>query len=549
MIGVVANGADHEIVREFFELFKTPWEFYRPRGSYDVLLCAGEGSFDGTGKLVVVYSTAANVGDDKGGQTYPAMSNRMLVYRDQRIPVYGRTITFSDKSGFLVEEQSGNCAGYSDAFPGGVLCRIGYDLFEEVRELLTTGQPAANAAIPTVEHHIAVLRNLILESGISLTEIPPVPRGYEFIACLTHDVDHPAIRWHTWDHTLWGFLYRAVVGSLRNLIRGRVSAKFALSNLMAACKLPFIYLGLAKDFWRDFDDRYLELEGGLPSTFFVIPFRNRSGSRPNGPAPRFRATRYGARDIGSTIIKLLRSGCEIGLHGIDAWLDEARGREEIDEIRSLVGRTEIGVRMHWLYYDRGSPARLEQAGASYDSTIGYNETVGYRAGTTQVYKPIGAINLLELPLHVMDTALFYPAYLGLSEQRATDVLNQMLNDADRFGGCFTINWHDRSLAPERCWRTQYSELIRELKARGAWFASARDVVSWFRKRRSVVFEKDGSVAAGVRAEITLKGADNTPQLRLRTYRRTAGQANSEGSDSFLEETVGFEEVVSMEDGK
>ena len=44
----------------------------------------------------------------------------------------------------------------------------------------------------------------------------------------------------------------------------------------------------------------------------------------------------------------------------------------------------------------------------YDSTIGYNETVGYRAGTTQPYRPLAASRLLELPLHVMDTALFYP---------------------------------------------------------------------------------------------------------------------------------------------
>ena len=49
--------------------------------------------------------------------------------------------------------------------------------------------------------------------------------------------------------------------------------------------------------------------------------------------------------------------------------------------------------------------------------MGYNETVGYRAGTTQAYKPLEASRLLELPLHVMDTALFYPAYLGLSPAR------------------------------------------------------------------------------------------------------------------------------------
>jgi hypothetical protein len=29
MIGIIANPTEHSVVREFFELFKTPWEFYR----------------------------------------------------------------------------------------------------------------------------------------------------------------------------------------------------------------------------------------------------------------------------------------------------------------------------------------------------------------------------------------------------------------------------------------------------------------------------------------------------------------------------------------
>ena len=56
-------------------------------------------------------------------------------------------------------------------------------------------------------------------------------------------------------------------------------------NWVAAIKLPFVYIGLAKDFWRDFDDRYLESEKGLPSTFFVIPRKNYPGKRVDGSAP------------------------------------------------------------------------------------------------------------------------------------------------------------------------------------------------------------------------------------------------------------------------
>ena len=39
MIGVIADPAEHDVVREFFELFKTPWEFYRS-GSNNTMFCS-----------------------------------------------------------------------------------------------------------------------------------------------------------------------------------------------------------------------------------------------------------------------------------------------------------------------------------------------------------------------------------------------------------------------------------------------------------------------------------------------------------------------------
>jgi hypothetical protein len=151
--------------------------------------------------------------------------------------------------------------------------------------------------------------------------------------------------------------------------------------------------------------------------------------------------------------------------------------------------------MHWLYYDQQSPATLEAAGAPYDSTFGYNETVGYRAGTTQVYRPLDANQLLELPLHIMDTALFYPSHLALSESQAKKLLAPMLDNAVRLGGSLTINWHDRSLAPERLWGRAYNELLDVIESTGAWFGTATDAVEWFRWRRSITFtcDNDGVV--------------------------------------------------------
>jgi hypothetical protein len=538
MIGVLASSTEHDVVAEFFELFKTPWELCRPGTRYDVLLCSGWAWAHGEdnvpsvlragAKLVLFYAGGrGRVDQDQNIETGPERTHpSFLLYGGNRIPIYGNSVTFpAEEGGVLTDDPSRACAALHRQSERTQWVRIGYDLFDEVRALLTSGQPSANAEFPALELHIALLRDFIVRAGLPLIEVPPIPEGYRFIACLTHDVDHPFLSKHRLDRTALGFLYRATLGTVRKLARGEVRAKTLVKNWRAAAKLPFLYLGLAKDIWSDFADRYLQVEAGLRSTYFLIPFKNRAGKCLNGDAPPSRAARYQAQELADTIEKLQAAGCEVGLHGIDAWLDSSRGREELDEIRRLTGRSNVGVRMHWLCYDQRSPETLQEAGAGYDSTIGYNENVGYRAGTTQVYRPLAVSRLLELPLHVMDTALFYPVHLSLTPEQATRRLARMVEDAVRFGGCLTINWHDRSLAPERLWDVCYIQLLEDLKRRDAWFATASEAVSWFRKRRSVAFETDRSVPGGVRVRMASDSDDQLPGLRLRIHkgREAAGR--------------------------
>ena len=441
----------------------------------------------------------------------------MLTYQGRRLPIYGECITFPEwGSDLLVHQDSGQSAIALRMTSEGLCAQVGYDLFKEVRVLLTDGQPAANAELPTMELHIGLLRKLITDAGICLIEIPPVPNTYNFIACLTHDVDHPSIRAHFFDHTMVGFLYRALVGSLVNLVRGRASVSNLIRNWAAAVKLPLVYLGFVKDTWDTFD-KYIRIERGLGSSFFIIPFRDKSGDSANGDAPGRRASRYGAADILVQVRNLMAAGCEIGLHGIDAWTDVAKGGAEVREIRRLTGSNEVGARMHWLYFGARSPAVLEKVGIDYDSTSGYNETIGYRAGTTQVYKPLEVTRLLELPLHVMDTALFFPAHLDLGATQARKRVDQIIDNAVEFGGCVTVNWHDRSIAPERLWGDFYLELVEGLKGKGAWFPTARQAVSWFRKRRSAVFGSDSTQAGAARVTVTVDVSQTLPDLQLRVY--------------------------------
>ena len=131
-----------------------------------------------------------------------------------------------------------------------------------------------------------------------------------------------------------------------------------------------------------------------------------------------RATAYDVSDLPHSTEVLRKRGCELGVHGIDAWYSADKGRDELMTIAAVTGESSTGIRMHWLLWDANTPSIPERAEFAYDSTFGYNETVGYRTGTSQVFRPFGAQTPLELALHIQDGALFYPQRLDLSEPEA-----------------------------------------------------------------------------------------------------------------------------------
>ena len=527
MIGVAAAEADRSAVQEFFELFKTPWEFYRPEGDYRVLICSDHEVPPTSAELILLYGNRRTAFDREQQINAAVDRPSILRFRRSTIPLYKGCVCFAEASGGAV---ANNAAGAAVAVvhrsDSQDIIRIGYDLFGEVQHVLAQGQPSEWASAATVDEHIAMVRELIVERGIPIVEIPPMPHGYDFVACLTHDIDHPSLRRHCWDHTMFGFLYRATIGSFFDVCRGKKSAGQLFTNWKSAALLPFVYGRRRDDPWEQFD-RYLELEGDLASTFFVLPHKGDAGVAPDGRTSPKRAAGYGASDIAVDLRKLAAGGREIALHGINAWQDASRACAERGAVQQASGVRVEGTRMHWLYFAPESPAKLQEAGFSYDSTVGFNETIGYRAGTAQVYKPSGAYLLLELPLHIMDTALFYRSYMDLSQAQASEAVRPLLENASRRGGVLTVNWHDRSLGPERLWGAAYEELLAELRRRKPWFATAGQAVSWFRKRRAASFCSVKQRSGTVHVKLSVPDArDDLPPLRVRVHNATSRERQS-----------------------
>ncbi len=170
MIGVAVHPSERVIVAEFFELFKTPWEFYRSGGRYDVVLCTSDDFRFEKRQLVVILAGAVTPFDTtQNTQVKSRLGGFLVSDEGKRLPIYGAVATFPGRPSFLLkEEATQEPAAFVSQCGDASALRVGYNLFKEVHYLLTVGQPAENAGTPTLEEHIAMVAGLDHPFGYSI---------------------------------------------------------------------------------------------------------------------------------------------------------------------------------------------------------------------------------------------------------------------------------------------------------------------------------------------------------------------------------------------
>src|SRR5206468_4986843 len=134
MIGVVANEAEHSTVVEFFELFKTPWEFWRPETRYDVLLCSSSTIPKNDARLVLLYGSQQQAFErGRGIKTQSVHGHDFVSFRGERMPIYGNCLLFEGQGNkVLCHERTNSAAAVSMVSGAEAVVRLGFDLFEEV---------------------------------------------------------------------------------------------------------------------------------------------------------------------------------------------------------------------------------------------------------------------------------------------------------------------------------------------------------------------------------------------------------------------------------
>jgi hypothetical protein len=189
-----------------------------------------------------------------------------------------------------------------------------------------------------------------------------------------------------------------------------------------------------------------------------------------------------------------------------------------------------GNRTHWLLQNGESWSMLDAAGYGYDSSFGYDDDVGFRAGTTQVYQPATSAGMLELPLHVQDAALYGKICWGLAgsawikapclaldDEGVRNVCREILACGKRYGGVITLLWHYENITPPRDWKKTWVYLVKYALGDGAWVSTGEHIVDWFRWRRGMQLAIDRTTTE-IRISISgLPDEKDVPAYRIRLH--------------------------------
>ncbi len=142
-------------------------------------------------------------------------------------------------------------------------------------------------------------------------------------------------------------------------------------------------------------------------------------------------------------------GGEVGLHGsYRSCDDESLLRAEKHDLEVLLDGPVRGLRFHYLRMRwHEVVGRLDRLGIDYDTTLGFSDRPGPRAGFSFPFHPWDhaasrPARFLELPLLLMDATLAESRYMGLSPARGRKEVDAMLDRLAATGGGGAVLWHN-----------------------------------------------------------------------------------------------------------
>lgn len=312
---------------------------------------------------------------------------------------------------------------------------------------------------------------------------PSWPQSAPFAVCLTHDVDNVA--WHSPRiHS------RSMVSQARHLLNNTIERR-ALGALKSS--MTSLVGSLVKGHRPDplhCYEQWLEIEAefNAKSTFLFLPDVYDQPHYSDGGYRYSDLIRFdGARCTVAEMIREIHDrGWEIGLHpSWHTYCNASTLRRDKECLEAVIQAPVVSARQHFLHFDiRCTPQAYQDAGLLYDSSLGFNDDVGFRSGTCWPFELAdwqsqSRVQVTELPLVIQDKCLTKIVGQG-DAQRSLDLGMEIADRVEAVGGVLTLLWHPR-LINDPLSMEVYHGLLDGLKRRGAWFGTMQEVGKWWAK--------------------------------------------------------------------
>jgi hypothetical protein len=304
---------------------------------------------------------------------------------------------------------------------------------------------------PIVDEYVEILWAAIHRLWPALERKVRHPRL--LVSC---DVDHPYVCG-----------CNSVVVLLKELVADvfrRRSLRMALQTLLSSLHIK--KCDLSCDPYRNNIDWIMDVNekvGNRVAFYFIT-----------GNLHLFRDCNYTMSDpvIRDLLCCIAERGHEIGLHAsYYTYRDPAQTIREADVLRQTMAaegiqQAIVGGRQHYLRWQPLiTPNNLEAAGIDYDSSLCFADRPGFRCGTCHEYPMYSLaerrpLKLRQRPLIVMESSVIAKRYMGMGySDAALELMKSYKRICHRFGGDFTLLWHNSHLMTEHDKRF-YSALVR-----------------------------------------------------------------------------------------
>jgi len=301
--------------------------------------------------------------------------------------------------------------------------------FEEIDSLARDSHGRFPASASIALRHGFLNRPIVDEYGLALQQVLRIslpgwnPEQHPLRLKLSHDVDQVGMP----------FSLRSTLG---HVLKRRAPGACVRDILSLVANVEPTYLNLLRTLCQ------LSLDNGIHSAVYW---------KTSFPSPFDTGYDLTHPKIASVIEWAIERGVEMGIHpGYNSFHSPVRLAEEVERCRKAVHSSHVGGRQHYLRWTPETWADWEVCDLAYDSTVGFADCVGFRAGTCVpyfpwLYKQNRMASVLEIPLIAMDATLVH--YMRLSRERSVDVVRDLIARCSTVGGVFTLLWHNHGLLP------------------------------------------------------------------------------------------------------